>query len=260
MILQEKRRPRNRTVFLILVWVLLLVLTLSLLSVLASLFARNPQGLSVSSLSWAGYIIPKDSKPQFEVNAVNASWIVPKVNASAGDGHSSAWIGIGGQSDKSLIQVGTEQDAVNGVDTYTAWYELLPSFAVELTSISVSPGDTIIAHIDLVNSATNQWSILIIDATTGQAFSRNVVYNSTRSSAEWIVERPTINKQISNLADFGNLTFTDCHVDVNNVNCPIAKFEFLKIQATNSQNSQLTSVSDLSDEMSGFTVSYLASK
>ena len=90
------------------------MLSLFLLSILASLFASNPQGQSISSLSWAGYTIEKNSNPQFEVIGVNASWIVPKVNVSAGDGYSSAWIGIGGQLDKTLIQVGTEQDVVNG--------------------------------------------------------------------------------------------------------------------------------------------------
>jgi hypothetical protein len=39
-----------------------------------------------------------------------------------------------------------------------------------------------IASISLINSDTNEWSIQISDATTGQVFSRNVVYNSTRSS------------------------------------------------------------------------------
>jgi len=236
------------------------VLSLSLLSILASLFASYPQGQSVSSLSWAGYIISKNSGSKFEVIAVNASWIVPKVNVSSGDGYSSAWIGIGGQSDKSLIQVGTEQDVVNGEDTCTAWYELLPSFAVRLTSIAVSSGDTMIASINLVNSDTNGWSIQISDATTGQAFSQNVVYNSTRSSGEWIVERPTINNQIGTLADFGNITFTDCHVNVNNATGSIATFSFSKIQMTNSQNAKLTSVSALTAGGSSFTVSYLAGK
>ena len=258
--MQEKRKIRTRAVFLILVWVLLLVLSLSLLSILASLFASYPQGQSVSSLSWAGYIIAKNSNSKFEVMGVNASWIVPKVNVSSGDGYSSAWIGIGGQSDKSLIQVGTEHDVVNGQDTYTAWYELLPSFAVRLTSIAVSPGDTMIASINIVNSDTNQWSIQINDATTGQTFSDNVVYNSTRSSGEWIVERPTINNQTSTLPDFGNITFTDCHVNVNNVTGPIATFSFSKIQMTNSQNAKLTSVSTLTAGRSSFTVSYLAGK
>jgi len=258
--LQEKRKLRTRAVFLILVWVLLLVLSLSLLSILVSLFDSNPQGQSLSSLSWAGYIIAKDSNPKFEANAVNASWIVPQVNASAGDGYSSTWIGIGGQFDKSLIQVGTEHDVVNGQDSYTAWYELLPSFAVQLTSITVSAGDTMIASINLVNSDTNQWSIQISDATTRQTFSRNVVYNSTRSSGEWIMERPTINKQISTLADFGNITLTGCHINVKNVTNPIAQFSFSKIQMINSKNAKLSSVSALTAGGSSFTVSYLAGK
>ncbi len=258
LLLQEKRKSRTRDVLLILIWVLLLVLSLSFLSILASLFASYPQ--SISSLSWAGYTIERNSNPQFEVIAVSASWIVPKVNASAGNGYSAIWIGIGGELEKSLIQVGTEQDATNGQDTYAAWYELLPSFAVRLTGIAVSPGDTIIASINLVNSDTNQWSIQISDATTGQAFSQNVVYNSTRSSGEWIVERPTINNKIGTLADFGNITFTDCHVNVNNATGPIANFSFYKIQMANSQNAKLTSVSALTAGGSSFTVSYLAGK
>lgn len=256
--MQEKRRLRTRAVLLILIWVLLLILSLSLLSFLAALFTSTPQG--VSSLSWAGYTIEKNSNPQFEVIGVNASWTVPKVNVSAGDGYSSAWIGIGGELDKSLIQVGTEHIVVNGQDTYTAWYELLPTFAVRLTSIAVSPGDTMIASINLVNSDTNQWSIQISDATSGQAFSRNVVYNSTRSSGEWIVERPNINNQTRTLGDFGNITFTGCHINVNNVTGSIAKFSSSKIEMANSKNAKLTSVSALTDKGSSFTVSYLAGK
>ena len=258
--MQEKRKLRTRTIILIFIWILLLVISLTLLSILSSLFASYPQGQSISSLSWAGYTLEKDSKPQFEVIGVNATWMVPEVNVSAGDGYSSAWIGIGGELDKTLIQVGTEQDAAQGQETYYAWYELLPSFAVRLTSITVSPGDMMIASINLVNSDTNLWSIQISDATTGQAFSQNVVYNSTRSSGEWIVERPTINNQISTLADFGNITFTGCHVNVNNVTGPIAKFSFSKIQMTNSQNAELTSASALTAGGSSFTVSYLAGK
>jgi len=258
--LQEKRKFRTRAVILTLIWVVLLVLSLSFLSILESLFAVNPQSQSISSLSWAGYIIAKDSNSKFEVTGVEASWIVPKVNVSSGDGYSSAWIGIGGQLDKSLIQVGTEQDVISGQNTYIAWYELLPSFAVQLTSITVSPEDTMIASINLVNSNTNQWRIQISDATTGQAISRNVFYNSTRSSGEWIVERPTINNQITTLADFGNIKFTDCHVNVNDVTGPIARSSFDRIQMANSKNTELSSASTLTAGGTSFTVSYLAGK
>jgi hypothetical protein len=255
-----KRLLRTRNVLLILIWILLLVLSLSFLSILETLFANNPEGQDLISLSWAGYIIEKESSRPFEATAVNASWIVPNVNASAGDGYSSTWIGIGGQLDKSLIQVGTEQDVVSGQMSYFAWYELLPSFAVRLNGINVAPGNTMIASLNIVNSSADMWSIKISDVTTGQYFSKTVVYNSTLSSGEWIMERPTINSQISTLADFGKLTFTDCHVTINNVSGTISKFTFFKIQMSNSVSAGLASSSDFIHSGTDFTVSYIAGK
>ena len=147
---------------------------------------------------------------------------------------------------------------IHGRSTYTAWYELLPSFAVTLNSVTLSPGDTVVASINLVNSSTNLWSIQISDATTGHAFSQNVVYNSTRSSGEWIVERPTINNQIVTLADFGNVTFSGCHINLSTVTGSITKFSFSKIQMANSQNANLASVTALTASGSSFTISYVA--
>ena len=256
----KKSKLTKREKILILIWVFLLVLSLSLLSVLASILGRNPQEQSITTLSWAGYAVLKNSNPNFEVTAINASWVVPEVNASAGDGSSSAWIGIGGQVDGTLIQAGTEQDAANGQATYYAWYELLPAFAVRLNSVGVSPGDIMVVSINLINSDGNLWRIQVTDETTGQAFSRNVVYNSTRSSGDWILERPTVKNRISTLADFGSVAFTSCYANVNSANGPIAQFSFSKIQMSNSQEVPLTSTSDLTDGKSSFTVSYRAAK
>ncbi len=124
--------------------------------------------------------------------------MVPQLNVSAGDGYSSVWIGIGGQSEKSLIQVGTEQDLSGGQETYNAWYELLPDFSVTINGLTISPGDTIVASLTLTNAKANIWNIELSDSTNGQTFNLNVNYNSTLSSGEWILERPSINNQISN--------------------------------------------------------------
>jgi hypothetical protein len=259
-VLGEKRRFRTRAVFLVIVWVLLLVLSLSFLSILLSLFASNPQGESILSLSWAGYTVSRTTNAKVEATAINASWAVPTVDASAGAAYSSVWIGIGGQLGKTLIQAGTEQDVTNGQDSYYAWYELLPSFAVRLNSITVSPGDIMVASISLVDSATNHWNIQISDTTTGQVFSTAVVYNSTRSSGEWIMERPTITNKLTTLADFGNVTFTGCYLSANNISGSISKFYFSRLEMTNSQNVQLTSVSSLTTNGTSFTVSYIPVK
>ena len=246
-----------RAVFLVIVWILLLVLSLSFLSMLQSLFANNPQGESISELTWAGYIVLRTSNAKAEVTAINASWVVPTVNVYAGISFSSMWIGIGGQSEKTLIQVGTEQDVTTGQGTYYAWYELLPSYAVRLSTLFVSPGDVMFASISLVDSATNQWSIQINDTTTGQAYSTTVTYNSARSSGEWIMERPTINNRLTTLAGFGNVTFTDCYLNANNISGSISRFYYTRIEMTNSQDAQLTSVSSLRVNGTSFVISYI---
>jgi Peptidase A4 family len=258
--LAENKIHRTRIILLLIVWILILALTLGVLSLLQAYFDGNPQSSTVSSLSWAGYIVARNSNESQQIIGINASWVVPQVNASAGDGFSSAWIGIGGQLDKTLIQIGTEHDVIKGQKTYNAWYELLPNFAVILTELTISPGDSMVASINLIDSATNNWNIQINDVTTGQDFNRNVNYNSTRSSVEWILERPTINNKISPLNDFGNLTFTNCCANINSLSGPLSKFSFSQIQMANSQNIKLTATSTLTADGSSFTITYIASE
>lgn len=254
------RSFRTRAFFLILVWILLFAAALSLLSILLTTYLNNPQAQSVVSLSWSGYVAASSfAIAQPEVLAINASWIIPHVNASLTDAYSSAWIGIGGQFDKSLIQLGTEHDYdfTTGQATYNAWYELLPAYAVELP-INISEGDAVTASIGLMNSDTNEWNIQLTDITNGQAFNQNFLYNSTRLSGEWIVERPTLNNQISTLSNFGSITFTSAYVNINHDVKPLGKSPFSQIQMTDRQNTQLTSVSSISTDATSFTVSYSA--
>jgi hypothetical protein len=238
----------------------LFAVSLSLLEVLLTAFLNTSQVSSVESLDWAGYTITESaSNPQQEVTAVSASWTVPAVADSTGDTFSAAWIGIGGFVDKTLIQTGTEQDSINGQAVYSVWYEMLPNDSVNIDAINVSAGDVISASIRLLDSGTNEWSIQISDVTNGQGFSQNFIYNSTRLSAEWIVERPTVNNRISALADFGSITFTGMSVTVNQNDGAISNFPYSQVVMNNQQSIQLASVSPISASGSSFTVSYLAS-
>ena len=258
--MQEKRNLCTGKGTLILIWVILLVLSLLVLSILASFFAGYPQGQTISSLSWAGYTVEKDSFPEFEVIGISAAWVVPRLDISVINGSSSAWIGIGGELDKTLIQVGTEHDVTNDQESYSAWYELLPSFAVHLTTINVAPGDIMSASINLVNPNTNNWNIQISDITNGQTFNQNFLYNSTRSSGEWIVERPTVNNKITTLSNFGTVTFANCRININDVTASITKYSFERIRMTNNVNTPLASVSTLTNGGSSFNVNYVAGK
>ena len=91
--------------------------------------------------NWAGYVAGSNLFfPQSTVTAVSGSWNVPTVTDIGADAHSSVWVGVGGLFDSSLIQVGTEQDYVNGAPKYWVWYEMLPNFQVPIDSMQISPG------------------------------------------------------------------------------------------------------------------------
>jgi hypothetical protein len=254
------RNVRTRAFFLILVWILLFSASLGLLSFILTTYVSNPQVQSVVSLSWAGYVAASSfANPQPQVIGINASWTIPSINFSSTDVYSSVWIGIGGQFDKTLIQLGTEHDYDSTADQarYIAWYELLPAYAVNIP-LNISEGDTITASITMINTDTNEWNLQLVDRTSSEAFNQNFVYNATRLSGEWIVERPTLNNQITSLSSFGTITVTDAYVNINNAVYPLGHAPFAQVRMTNRQNSQLTSVSGISADGTSFTVSYLA--
>jgi len=248
---------RGRTAYKVLVAILLASLLLVTLVFVFPLLtgSRNQQ---IMSSDWSGYAVASDlNTPQPIVTSVNASWIVPAVNVSLRDSFSAVWIGIGGQFDGTLIQVGTEQDSTNGQGTYSAWYELLNAPAVTIDSLSISPRDTIAASISLLDLTTSTWLIEIHDLTNEQSFPKNVSYLSSMLSAEWIVERPIIGDRFMTLADFGQVTFTGCVATLGSTVGTVSSFPHAQITMDNRQNMPLVSVSSLTSKGASFTINYL---
>jgi hypothetical protein len=56
------------------------------------------------SYNWAGYAVHTGT-----YTSVNGTWVVPTIQTGY-SGYSSAWVGIGGFSGNTVIQIGTEQD------------------------------------------------------------------------------------------------------------------------------------------------------
>lgn len=215
----------------------------------------------LTDLNWGGYAVASDfNNPQPVVTGVRGSWIVPQVEVSQNDTFSAVWVGIGGTFGNTLIQTGTEQDSIGGVAFYSAWFELLPSDSVTIQTIDVSPGDVINASITLVDQTGDVWQISVSDLTTGQSYSRNFVYASSELSAEWIVERPTVNNVLSPLANFGTVTFSNCNTIVET--CPGTVGQFTNVQngLSNRQRTPLVRVSNLSGDGSSFSVEFLQSQ
>ncbi len=211
------------------------------------------------SADWSGYSVSSDlSAPQADVTAVTGTWIVPNISGT-NDSFSAAWIGIGGQYDESLIQTGTEQSILNNTASYFAWYELLPNDSIYL-NMTVNPGDTMSASITLQNSATNTWLIVLKNLSNGQTYQKSFQYASTRSSAEWVVERPTVNNVQYPLADFGTITFTACSATIGGRTGSITGFPHSMVNMRGRMGNDLVSAGALSQDGFSFGVTFITSR
>jgi hypothetical protein len=165
------------------------------------------QGGTTSSLNWSGYAVTPSN-----VTAVSSTFTVPAAGL-APPGFAATWTGIGGFSTSDLIQAGAGEQSLpsNPVlgPQYYAWYELLPASETQLTgctgdtNCTVTPGNNITVNISQVSG--NTWSISMTDAGHW-SWSKNVTYSSSESSAEWILEAPTLVAQTT-LANVGTVHF-----------------------------------------------------
>jgi Peptidase A4 family len=172
--------------------------------------ARIPvHGGTVTSLNWSGYAVTPSTS---NITAVSSTFTVPTAGLLP-PGFAATWTGIGGYTSSDLIQAGTTEDSLPSNpllgDQYYAWYELLPAGETQLTNCSgdpsctVTPGDDVTVNISQVAGTT--WSISMTDAGHW-TWTKDVTYSSTQSSAEWILEAPTVVAQ-SLLANVGTVAF-----------------------------------------------------
>jgi hypothetical protein len=155
------------------------------------------------STNWSGYA-QNDAKGTY--TDVVDTWVVPTVNTSAkGHQYSSDWVGVGGYSEDTLVQAGTEADNIKGKAQYDAWTEILPAAEVPLAGFTIEPGDQITTTV--VEISTNKWDMTVKDDTTGKSGSRTVSYTSSGESAEAIHERPEVGGSLATLAKTTKVTF-----------------------------------------------------
>ncbi len=222
----------------------------------------SPSTTNQADLNWAGYAVASSfSDPKSLVTSVSGSWIVPQISPSENDTYSAIWAGIGGFFGQTLIQTGTEQDCINGTVSYSAWYELLPSDSMTIQTMDISPGDIITASINLAESSVNMWTISLNDLSTGQSFQQDFFYDSSRLSAECVVERPELdNNTITYIANFATVSFSNCTATVNGNTETFGSLPSVRILMYDTQGSKLADVSALSSDRSDFKVTYIRSQ
>jgi hypothetical protein len=165
-------------------------------------------GGTTDSLNWSGYAVT----PGSGITGVTGTFTVPTAGIDP-PGFAATWAGIGGYNTSDLIQAGVEEQSFPSNPLlgarYAAWYELLPASETPISncsgdaSCSVTPGDQV--TVDINNVSGNTWSISLSDAGKW-SWSKNVSYSSSESSAEWILEAPTLVAQTV-LANVGTVHF-----------------------------------------------------
>ena len=147
--------------------------------------ATDPVG---ASTNWGGYAVTGSTG---SITLVTASWVVPAVTCpSTGNTFASFWVGIDGFSSSTVEQTGTDSDCRGGAAQYYAWYEFFPAGSVTIRSMSVTPGDPMVAAVWFTSG---QFTAGIKDVRTGQTFTTSAtVPAALRNSAEFIVEAPLV--------------------------------------------------------------------
>jgi hypothetical protein len=177
-----------------------------------AILASSAAAASVSA-NWAGYVATPSASVGSRFSSVSGSWTIPSATCSTGrEGHSAAWVGLGGANEdaSALEQIGTDADcARTGAPAYSAWYELVPAGPVDLP-MQLRPGDRVVASVTVRSHGV---TLRLRDLSTGARFATTKRVSSVDvSSAEWIVEAPSVCVAADacstlGLADFGTVSF-----------------------------------------------------
>lgn len=205
---------------------------------------------SYTSSNWSGYLAATGS-----YTAVSGSWTVPKATGVVGKSSADAtWVGIGGVSSGDLIQVGTQNTvSSSGHQTASAFYEILPSSAHTITSLSVTPGDVVTASLN--ETTSGHWQVSIADTTTGQSYTTTLAYTSSHSSAEWIEEDPsTIFSHLIPFDNFGTVSFTGAAATTGGSSVTLTSGDVQPITMVTTGSKPVATPSALGGDGESFTV------
>ena len=217
-------------------------------------------GAPILGTNWAGYasVTSVNSPASNSVSDVVGTWVVPTVTAGPTDAYCADWIGIDGFASGSVEQLGTEEDSIGGSPYYAAWWEMYPAGSVQITSMHISPGDTMTAEVRWVSG--NTFFLTMTDVTTGFTFSttRTLTTTAARSSAEWIHEAPSSNSGVLPLAQTTRCVFSSCNATVNGssgaISSPLWQNAAMWIVSGSNSSLVLADTSALNGAGTGFSV------
>jgi Peptidase A4 family len=157
------------------------------------------------SSNWSGYALEGGG-----ITGTQGTFTVPTLQPTT-PGDTSEWVGVDGVSNGSLIQAGVHEEYNGRQVLIWPWWEVLPDAEQQIRSMTVHAGDNVTVTVRKLTGSV--WQIALVDTTNGQAYSINRTYSGPATSAEWIVEAPSIGNSIAALGVFTPVTFSGLVVD-----------------------------------------------
>lgn len=205
--------------------------------------------LSGISNNWAGY-----EAVDGVFMGVGARWQVPKLARGTVSSTYAVWVGMGGEFEHDLIQVGirAKEGGRKGV-VYTVWYEMFPDKPHALP-LSIAPGDLVRAAI--MPKDTKNWIIAFENSTKKKKTSISILKKKSFQSAEWTVERSSlVGGGVSDFGYFDKVVFTDVWAIKNGRKKTLFTAHALPISMVDSADKKLLAhVSATGAEGKSFTV------
>jgi hypothetical protein len=118
------------------------------------------------------------------------------------------WDGIDGWDTTDVFQAGTESDAYCSNNStqqfYSAWVEWYPGSSTRISNLPVTAGDAMLVWMIADGPTTGR--AIIVNQTSGQTVIMSLTAPSgvtlRGDSAEWIVERPTVNNNPATMTNY----------------------------------------------------------
>lgn len=183
---------------------------------------------------WSGAVVHAPRGDSF--TWIEGTWTVPNafapVHASNGVWYSaSTWIGIDGiDGSGDVLQAGCDSDVMQFnwfLGTYVQrqlnpWWEWFPAGSYWISNFAIAQGDTVNCLICVTAGSTTEATIWFYNLTSGIAAHFTATAPSgtalVGNSAEWVVERLSIDTNAPELARYGEMYFDECHAGTANRN------------------------------------------
>lgn len=209
----------------------------------------DAEHLSGISQNWSGYETVGGA-----FSGVGAAWKVPLLTHAVPSSTYAVWIGMGGEQENGLIQIGTHALELGPeVVRYSAWYELFPD-KPHVIPVPVRAGDMVKSFI--VQKSPGLWTLSFTNTTNKRSYQISIRRTGLFSSAEWIVEKSrNALGNFTPFGQFGSVSFTSVSAIKNGVTRTLFGAEATPITMVDFENRTLLAhVSATRDDGHGFTV------